>query len=90
MLKKLSRKQIQYCSKYYRNATKSNSSVSNRLNALRKAQTTAFSGQNEIFPDETRVVVCGGGVMGAAVAYHLAEMGWGPHTVVLEQGRLVI
>lgn len=38
-------------------------------------------------PKETRVVVCGGGVMGAAVAYHLAELGWGPQTVLLDKGR---
>ncbi|XP_069700956.1 pyruvate dehydrogenase phosphatase regulatory subunit, mitochondrial isoform X2 [Periplaneta americana] len=38
-------------------------------------------------PKEARVVVCGGGVMGAAVAYHLAELGWGPQTVLLDKGR---
>lgn len=40
-------------------------------------------------PTESKVVICGGGVMGAAVAYHLALMGQGPNTVILEQGRLV-
>ncbi|PSN40541.1 hypothetical protein C0J52_12258 [Blattella germanica] len=38
-------------------------------------------------PKEARVVICGGGVMGAAVAYHLAELGWGPQTVLLDKGR---
>ncbi|XP_021921510.1 pyruvate dehydrogenase phosphatase regulatory subunit, mitochondrial isoform X2 [Zootermopsis nevadensis] len=38
-------------------------------------------------PKEAKVVVCGGGVMGAAVAYHLAELGWGPQTVLIDQGR---
>ena len=38
-------------------------------------------------PKDTRVVICGGGVMGAAVAYHLAELGWGSQTVVLDKGR---
>lgn len=38
-------------------------------------------------PKKAKVVICGGGVMGAAVAYHLAQLGWGPQTVVLEQGR---
>lgn len=38
-------------------------------------------------PSEAKVVVCGGGVMGAAVAYHLALAGLGPQTVILEQGR---
>jgi glycine/D-amino acid oxidase-like deaminating enzyme len=33
------------------------------------------------------VVVCGGGVVGASVAYHLAKKGWND-VVLLEQGRL--
>lgn len=39
-------------------------------------------------PRQTRskVVICGGGIMGAAVAYHLALFGWGTDTMVLEQG----
>lgn len=40
-------------------------------------------------PKETRVVICGGGVMGGAVAYHLSLMGLGPETVILESGRYV-
>ncbi|XP_046467486.1 pyruvate dehydrogenase phosphatase regulatory subunit, mitochondrial isoform X1 [Neodiprion pinetum] len=39
-------------------------------------------------PKEARVVICGGGVVGAAVAYHLAQMGWGPQTIIVEGGRL--
>jgi hypothetical protein len=38
-------------------------------------------------PKEAKVVVCGGGVMGAAVAYHLAELGWGPQTILIDKGR---
>jgi NADPH-dependent 2,4-dienoyl-CoA reductase/sulfur reductase-like enzyme len=38
-------------------------------------------------PKEAKVVICGGGVMGAAVAYHLAELGWGPQTVLIDKGR---
>lgn len=41
------------------------------------------------FPSKARVVICGGGIMGSSVAYHLAELGWGKHTVVLEKGRQV-
>ena len=37
-------------------------------------------------PEEARVVICGGGVLGSAVAYHLCELGWGEHTVILEKG----
>lgn len=38
-------------------------------------------------PREAKVVICGAGVMGASVAYHLAELGWGPHTVLIDQGK---
>lgn len=40
-------------------------------------------------PSRTKVVVCGGGVMGASVAYHLAKLGWAADTVLIEQGRFV-
>ncbi|XP_043289397.1 pyruvate dehydrogenase phosphatase regulatory subunit, mitochondrial [Venturia canescens] len=39
-------------------------------------------------PNEAKVVICGGGVMGAAVAYHLALMGLGPRTVIVESCRI--
>src|SRR5688572_6376879 len=38
-------------------------------------------------PDRTRVVVIGGGIIGASVAYHLAHMGW-KDVVLLERDRL--
>ena len=38
------------------------------------------------FPDQCQVVVCGGGVVGCSVAYHLTKLGW-TDVVVLEQGR---
>ncbi len=38
-------------------------------------------------PDRARVVVVGGGVIGASVAYHLAHMGM-PDVVLLERDRL--
>jgi NADPH-dependent 2,4-dienoyl-CoA reductase/sulfur reductase-like enzyme len=38
-------------------------------------------------PKEARVVICGGGVMGGAVAYHLSLMGLGLETVLIESGR---
>lgn len=37
-------------------------------------------------PQEARVVICGGGIIGSSVAYHLSEQGW-TDVVVLEQGR---
>ncbi len=38
-------------------------------------------------PDRARVVVIGGGIVGASVAYHLAHMGW-KDVVLLERDRL--
>lgn len=39
-------------------------------------------------PKEAKVVICGGGVMGGAVAYHLSLLGLGSQTVIVESGRL--
>jgi len=38
-------------------------------------------------PDRARVVVIGGGIVGASVAYHLTAMGW-TDVLLLEQGQL--
>ncbi|NXX79541.1 PDPR phosphatase, partial [Urocolius indicus] len=38
-------------------------------------------------PAHAQVVICGGGIMGTSVAYHLSKMGW-KDIVLLEQGRL--
>uniref|UniRef100_H3D2X9 Pyruvate dehydrogenase phosphatase regulatory subunit n=1 Tax=Tetraodon nigroviridis TaxID=99883 RepID=H3D2X9_TETNG len=38
-------------------------------------------------PSQARVVICGGGIVGTSVAYHLARLGW-TDIVLLEQGRL--
>jgi glycine cleavage system aminomethyltransferase T/glycine/D-amino acid oxidase-like deaminating enzyme len=38
-------------------------------------------------PARARVVIIGGGVIGASVAYHLAELGWAD-VLLLEQGQL--
>ncbi|XP_075230059.1 pyruvate dehydrogenase phosphatase regulatory subunit, mitochondrial [Lycorma delicatula] len=88
MLKKLSRKQLQYCSKYLSPGVKLNSSLTNNVNASKNVQNSDTPVQNVPFTNEAEVVVCGGGVMGAAVAYHLAELGWGNKTIVVEQGRV--
>lgn len=36
-------------------------------------------------PHKAKVVICGGGVIGAAVAYHLSKRGWGDNTVLIEK-----
>lgn len=40
------------------------------------------------FPSHARVVIVGGGVMGAGLAYHLGHEGWGAETVLLEKAEL--
>ncbi|MDH3470621.1 MAG: FAD-dependent oxidoreductase, partial [Acidimicrobiia bacterium] len=40
-----------------------------------------------VIPRRARVVVVGGGVIGASVAYHLAHQGW-TDVVVLERDQL--
>lgn len=39
-------------------------------------------------PRHAKVVICGGGAQGAAIAYKLAQRGLGPDTVLLDQGVL--
>ncbi|KAJ7384995.1 hypothetical protein OS493_018684 [Desmophyllum pertusum] len=38
-------------------------------------------------PTEAQIVVCGGGIVGCSVAYHLAKLGW-KDVLLLEQGNL--
>ncbi|KJE97128.1 dimethylglycine dehydrogenase [Capsaspora owczarzaki ATCC 30864] len=38
-------------------------------------------------PSSARVVICGGGIIGNSVAYHLAKLGW-KDVVLLEQGKI--
>lgn len=45
--------------------------------------------ESNVLPRNARVVICGGGVMGASVAYHLALQGLGTEVVLLEQDRFV-
>ncbi|XP_046665146.1 pyruvate dehydrogenase phosphatase regulatory subunit, mitochondrial isoform X1 [Homalodisca vitripennis] len=53
-----------------------------------ESRSFGFDNSAQKLPESTRVIICGGGVLGASVAYHLAELGWGQDTIVLEQGRL--
>lgn len=47
---------------------------------------TAPEAQVAPLPSQARVVICGGGIVGTSVAYHLAKLGW-TEVVLLEQGR---
>src|SRR6266699_2407923 len=38
-------------------------------------------------PDETKVVIVGGGVIGCSIAYHLTKLGW-KDVLLLEQNQL--
>src|SRR5690242_10106670 len=51
------------------------------------AMTDAATAPARTIPDRARVVIIGGGVIGASVAYHLTEAGW-TDVLLLEQGRL--
>lgn len=44
-----------------------------------------YSVNTRILPKNFKVAICGGGAMGASIAYHLAQLGWGPQTIVIEQ-----
>jgi len=54
---------------------------------ITKLTNTTSENPEHVLPKEARVVVCGGGVMGGAVAYYLSLLGWGPETVLVESGR---
>jgi 4-methylaminobutanoate oxidase (formaldehyde-forming) len=49
--------------------------------------TDSLPARDRALPDRARVVVVGGGVIGASVAYHLAGLGW-TDLLLLEQGQL--
>ena len=36
-------------------------------------------------PPKAKVVIVGGGAQGSAIAYKLAQKGWGPDTVIIDQ-----
>ena len=42
----------------------------------------------EALPSHAKVVICGGGVQGAALGYFLAQHGWGKDTIILDQGKI--
>ncbi|MEX0755952.1 MAG: FAD-dependent oxidoreductase [Actinomycetota bacterium] len=57
-------------------------------NMMSKRGAEVFGGADAgELPSRARVVIVGGGIAGASVAYHLAELGWSD-VVLLERGRL--
>lgn len=69
----------------YRVAGVLNRRFSSRLDALDYEE--KLEDCLSVLPSKAKVVICGGGVMGAAVAYHLANRGWGDRTVVVEKEK---
>ncbi|XP_043937267.1 pyruvate dehydrogenase phosphatase regulatory subunit, mitochondrial [Protopterus annectens] len=57
------------------------------FSASRRARSGVPEFQLAPLPKEARVVICGGGIVGTSVAYHLSKLGW-KDIVLLEQGRL--
>eukprot|EP00062_Callorhinchus_milii_P018914 gi/632972865/ref/XP_007902869.1/ PREDICTED: pyruvate dehydrogenase phosphatase regulatory subunit, mitochondrial [Callorhinchus milii] len=53
----------------------------------RRSSSTVSESNIRPLPGQARVVICGGGMIGTSVAYHLAKLGWSD-IVLLEQGRL--
>lgn len=43
---------------------------------------------DETPPKKAKVVICGGGMVGTSLLYHLAELGWGSDTVLVDQARI--
>lgn len=58
---------------------------SSRLDALDYEE--RLEGCLSALPPKAKVVICGGGMMGAAVAYHLGQRGWGDRTIVVEKEK---
>lgn len=75
----------------YNRCASQKSKVLSRNHKTEEIITKLTNGTSEnsehVFPKEARVVICGGGVMGGAVAYHLSLLGWGLETVLIESSK---
>lgn len=60
-------------------------SVAKNAESLNEQNSSQY--ESNSLPKHAKTVICGGGVMGAAVAYHLAAKGFGSEVVLLEQDR---
>lgn len=45
------------------------------------------SSSSNVLPQKSKVVICGGGLTAAAVAYHLSLRGWADRVVVVEKNK---
>lgn len=63
----------------------SSSTICSSVFQKREPKPPTVESVNAPVPEKARVVICGGGIMGASVAYHLAQHGWGKDTVLIEQ-----
>ncbi len=56
---------------------------------LRWRHLTSDAPTNQSLPSRAQVVICGGGIAGASLAYHLPKVGI-TDVILLEQGRSVL
>lgn len=56
-------------------------------NSCQRGSSTVPESHVRPLPSQAHVVICGGGIVGSSVAYHLSRLGWND-VVLLEQGRL--
>lgn len=47
-----------------------------------------FDEDSDVLPKKARIVICGSGLAGASLAYHLSLVDHGHHTVILERGAV--
>lgn len=58
-------------------------------NSIRCIQRSATSvDELDSLPNKSRIVICGSGLAGSSLAYHLALDGHGPNAVILERGSI--
>ena len=64
--------------------------VSNKNNFISAPYVSNLIDLDEELPTKSKILVCGGGITGASVVYHLSKLGLGNQTLLIEQGRLVL
>lgn len=59
----------------------------NSVRFVKRSAATDEDGENSL-PKKSRIVICGSGLAGSSLAYHLAQADHGHHTVMLERGTI--